>query len=226
MSCCSPDLELNLFQLLDLKGEFRDIKFCQVEFKWHTKQWVKHFLNVLQKWSRFFFLTRVVLCMPVLPVIRTLQILLRCVAISYWWSWMHLAAGQISHWLKSTISGLVVSCDDHIFLPGTQTTLFLLESALSCRVEAQKWRTNRFQVYKSIHENYYCIKNCTYTCSPLFIFHHSPPKNSGDRQQIQQNTEISQPTFDCTSRCIGVRNVTLQKRSHAAVEGGHLRRER
>lgn len=33
MSWCSPDLELNLFQLLDPKGEFREIKFCQVRIQ-------------------------------------------------------------------------------------------------------------------------------------------------------------------------------------------------
>lgn len=65
-------------------------------------------------------------------------------------------------------------------------------------------------------------QNCTYKFSPLLIFITPPKKNAGDRQQIQQNTEIPNPTFDCTSRCIGVRNVTPQKRSHAAEEGGHL----
>ena len=102
-------------------GEFRETKLTKTLNDIRNNVF---FNNVLQKWSRFSFWTRVVLCMPILPVIRTLQILLRCVAISYWWSWVHLAAGQISHWLKSTISGLAVSCDDHIFLPGTQMTLF------------------------------------------------------------------------------------------------------
>ena len=109
-------------------------------------------------------------------------------------------------------------------VPGTQITLFLLQRALFWRVEAQKWRTISFQVYiynshlkTTLHQKLHFQK-----LHLLFIIHPNQKFQASAAKANQNHQQKSSPTFDCTSRCIGVRNVTLQKRSHAAAAAGHL----